>query len=42
MLKCLKVSHPLCVNAILFVNVSNFLNRKNIYILTFSVGNWDP
>jgi hypothetical protein len=37
----LKVSHPLIANMIPFVNISNFLKWKNIYIMKFKVANWD-
>ena len=37
----LKVSCPLSANMILFVNISNFLKGKSIYVMTFGVAHWD-
>ena len=37
----LKSSRPLIINMILFVNISNILSVKTIYIMTFRVAHWD-
>ena len=39
--RCLKVSHPLIVNMISFVNTKKILQVKNIYIVTSRVAHWD-
>ena len=36
-LRGLKMSHPLMINMILFINISGFLNWKIIYNMTFIV-----
>ena len=41
MLRGLKESHPLIANMIPFVNMSNFVSEKKIYIMTFRVAHWD-
>ena len=40
MLRGLKVSYPLIVNVILFVNISNF-EIRTVYITTFSIAHPD-
>ena len=41
MLKGLKVSRLLIANMILFINISNLLKWKIIYVMTCSVAHWD-
>ena len=41
MLRGVKVSRLLIVSTIPFVNISNFLKRNNIYIMTCRVARWD-
>ena len=36
-----KVSYPLSVNVILFVDRSNFLKQLIVYNMTFSIAHWD-
>ena len=36
----LKVSRPLIANMISFINISNFFQWKNIYIMTFRAAQW--
>ena len=37
----LKVSYPLIVNMVPFVNIYNFFKWKNVYIMAFRAVRWD-